>query len=226
MTLCTEPIVGMRCVLQAGMDIDGKPAWACMPFDDDGGGDGSAPVESHTVDGGQAADDGEELSRRDMLAATAAAAAAAVGVRPMQWASAADLSELQLRLAQAGDEGLPTYPILAAQSTVTKLLEDEETFRTMMKIGLPTGNLQMPPQIAFALFKKLEGRVSDPGAFMDAAIEYVEYSRDANDLVALARMSRTNGGGPAAVDDYVDRSMYAARGAAKALQRMVPLLPK
>ena len=47
----------------------------------------------------------------------------------------------------------------------------------------------------------------------------------ANDLVELTRMSRTNGGGPAAVQDYFERALVAARGAAKALDRMVPLLP-
>ena len=38
-------------------------------------------------------------------------------------------------------------------------------------------------------------------------------------------MSRTNGGGPLAVQDYLDRAMFAAKGAGKALDRMVPLLP-
>ena len=95
----------------------------------------------------------------------------------------------------------------------------------MVTIGLPTGSLQMPPQILFNLFKRLEGSTRDPGEFMDAAIEYVEYSRDANDLIELARLTRTNGGGPQALQDYLDRAMAAAKGAARALDRMVPLLP-
>ena len=94
-----------------------------------------------------------------------------------------------------------------------------------IKIGLPTDNLKMPPQLSFSLFRKLESSVSDPGEFMDAAIEYVEYSRDGNDLVELARMARFNGAGPLAIEDYVQRSIVAARGCAKALDRMVPLLP-
>ena len=85
-----------------------------------------------------------------------------------------------------------------------------------------TGQLRMPPNLSFALFKELEPRVKDEGAFMDAAIEYVEYARDANDLFALALLSRTNGGN---VEDYLDRSLVAFRGADKALRRMVPLLP-
>ena len=117
------------------------------------------------------------------------------------------------------------YPILAAQQDVKRLLADEETYRTMVKIGLPTDNLKMPPQLSFSLFRKLESSVSDPGEFMDAAIEYVEYSRDGNDLVELARMARFNGAGPLAIEDYVQRSIVAARGCAKALDRMVPLLP-
>ena len=37
------------------------------------------------------------------------------------------------------------------------LLADEETFRTMVKIGLSnTGELQMPPNLAFSLFKRFE----------------------------------------------------------------------
>lgn len=118
-----------------------------------------------------------------------------------------------------------SYAVLSAQRDVRRLLDDEETFRSMVTIGLPTGSLQMPPQILFNLFKRLEGSTRDPGEFMDAAIEYVEYSRDANDLIELARLTRTNGGGPQALQDYLDRAMAAAKGAARALDRMVPLLP-
>ena len=119
----------------------------------------------------------------------------------------------------------PVFPVLAARASVSKLLEEEETYRTMVTIGLATGNLQMPPLLSFKLFQQLEPSVTDPGTFMDAAIEYVEYARDANDLTELARLSRTNGGDPGAVQDYLDRSLIAAKGAAKALDRMVPLLP-
>ena len=31
MVLCTEPNDAMRCVLQEGLSIDGKPVWACAP---------------------------------------------------------------------------------------------------------------------------------------------------------------------------------------------------
>ena len=85
----------------------------------------------------------------------------------------------------------------------------------------------MPPNLAFSLFKRFEAILppKEAGEFMDAAIEYIEYARDANDLVELARMSRTNGGGPLAVADYLDRAVEAARGANKALDRLVPQLP-
>ena len=116
--------------------------------------------------------------------------------------------------------------IYSAQQEVAKLLADEETYRKMASIGLPMSSIPMPPNLPFTLFKRFEPLVADPGTFMDAAIEYVEYARDANDLVELTRMSRTNGGGPAAVQDYFERALVAARGAAKALDRMVPLLPK
>ena len=35
----------------------------------------------------------------------------------------------------------------------------------------------------------------------------------------------TNGGGPLATQDYLDRAMVAIRGSAKALDKMMPLLP-
>lgn len=48
---------------------------------------------------------------------------------------------------------------------------------------------------------------------------------DSNDLVVLAKMSRTNGG-TSLTADYIDRALEAARGAGRALDRMVPLLPQ
>ena len=95
----------------------------------------------------------------------------------------------------------------------------------VVQLGLPLGTLQMPPNLQFSLFRRLEASVREPGDFMDAAIEYVEYARDANDLLALAQMSRTNGNGAAAATDYLDRALVSLRGAGKALDRMVPLLP-
>lgn len=149
------------------------------------------------------------MSRRALVAA--ATVAAALGGRPTA-SSAADLDS-------------PARRILVARSTTTKLLEDEATFKTMIKIGLATDTLQLPSTLPFTMFKELEPKVADPGEFMDAAIEYVEYQRDAKDLLALAVYSRVNGAGSEAVQDYLDRSLLSVRGADKALQRMVPLLP-
>jgi hypothetical protein len=95
----------------------------------------------------------------------------------------------------------------------------------VLQLGLPLGTLKPPPNLQFALFKRLEASVKDPGEFMDAAIEYVEYARDANDLVELARLGRSNGAPAAAMLDYAERALAAARGAGAALDRMVPLLP-
>mmetsp|Transcript_37965 Transcript_37965/g.91070 ORF Transcript_37965/g.91070 Transcript_37965/m.91070 type:complete len:139 (+) Transcript_37965:1-417(+) len=122
-------------------------------------------------------------------------------------------------------DGATVMPILGAQQNVRKILEDEQTFKTVVQLGLPLGTLQMPPNLQFSLFRGLENKVRDPGDFMDAAIEYIEYARDANDLFQLAQMSRTNGNGIAAAMDYVDRALVSVRGAGKALDRMVPLLP-
>ena len=237
--LTTDPaeMQGMHCVLQEGLhDADGKPIWACLPVDVDQPQQQQQqqqsppghqqqqqrrPPEHHGRQGQPAP------RRRDVIAsaaATAAAASTAAAVRRSA-ASAADLAELANRPRAPAGQGSLVYEVLAAQAAVKKLLDDEDTFRTMVSIGLPTPAGYVPPQLSFSLFKKLEGDASDPGVFMDAAIEYVEYARDASDLVELARLSRTNGAGPAATQDYLDRALIAARGAGKALQRMVPLLP-
>ena len=174
-----------------------------------------------------------------MLVIGAASAAAACAWRPPPLAlsrRAVVGGALASRLFEAPAayaEAAPVLPVLAAQSNLRWLsnADDVATFKTMLKIGLPitpTSQLQTPPIIQFALFKAIEPTLPerDAGPFMDAAIEYVEYARDANDLVELARMSRTNGGGPLATADYLDRACDAARGASKALDRMVPLMPK
>lgn len=167
------------------------------------------------------------LPRRAWLAA--AASSLAVGGSALLPAAAltTDLGALAGRPLGGGGESLATssFEILAAQAAAKKLLDDEETYKTMVTMGLPTSSLSMPPNLPFGLFKKYEPLVKDPDTFMDAAIEYVEYARDGNDLLALARMARTNGGGPSAVKDYVERAFESARGAAKALDRLVPLLP-
>ena len=146
---------------------------------------------------------------------------------PLTAARAADLGSLARQPLKPSDATLPVNPIFAAQQDVRALLADEETFRTMVRIGLNTGALQMPPNLTFNFFKRFEAPLGPEqgGEFMDAAIEYIEYTRDANDLVQLAKMSRTNGGGPVATSDYLDRAIDAARGASRALDRMVRLLP-
>jgi hypothetical protein len=166
-------------------------------------------------------------------------AAAAICSGPQLPSLAADFPAMEARLSsdfkslQSGAvrpapvaAALDAFPILSARRDVSRLLDDEDTFRAMVRIGLPTGTLQMPPIILFNLFKRLEDQSSNPDVFMDGAIEYIEYTRDANDLLELARLSRTNGGGARLVDDYLDRSLDAARGASRALDRMIPLLPK
>lgn len=116
------------------------------------------------------------------------------------------------------------FSILYAQRALDKIVDDESTLRTMLSVGLPL-ETQLPSVITFAQFQSLERSVSDPDTFMDAAIEFIEYSRDARDLVALATLSRTNGAGPAAAADYFDRAMVSIRGARSALKRLVPLIP-
>ena len=55
----------------------------------------------------------------------------------------ADVKSLRSPDSGASAVNAEIFPILAARETVNKLLEDEETFRTMVTIGLPTGSLQM-----------------------------------------------------------------------------------
>ena len=126
----------------------------------------------------------------------------------------------------------PVLPVLAAQSNLRWLsnADDVATFKTMLKIGLPitpTSQLQTPPIIQFALFKAIEPTLPerDAGPFMDAAIEYVEYTRDADDLVSLAIGAKRQNAPLDIVDDYVERAITAAQGAKRAVDRMVPLLP-
>ena len=111
-------------------------------------------------------------------------------------------------------------PVLAAQSNLRWLsnADDVATFKTMLKIGLPitpTSQLQTPPIIQFALFKAIEPTLPerDAGPFMDAAIEYVEYTRDADDLVSLAIGAKRQNAPLDIVDDYVERAIAAAQGA-------------
>ena len=96
-------------------------------------------------------------------------------------AAAANLQELASRPLLGGGESSASASamnIMGAQQEVAKLLADEETYRKMVSIGLPTSSIPMPPSLSFALFKRLEPLVADPGTFMDAAIEYVEYARE------------------------------------------------
>lgn len=209
--LCTEPRdqEGMHCVLQEGLSIEGQPVWACAQVEPPTRRQVRAPPPSMLL----------RLGRRDALTWSAAAA-----LYPPSLGSAADLQALAARPLE-GSASAPASRVRAAQSAATRLLADEETYRVMVQMGMATASLQLPPTLSFAMFKELEPRVADPDIFMDAAIEYIEYMRDAGDLVALAALSRSNGGGAVAMKDYLDRSFVALRGADTALRRMVPLLP-
>ena len=173
-----------------------------------------------------------------MLVIGAASAAAACAWRPPPLAlsrRAVVGGALASRLFEAPAayaEAAPVLPVLAAQSNLRWLsnAEDVATFKTMLKIGLPitpTSQLQTPPIIQFALFKAIEPTLPerDAGPFMDAAIEYVEYTRDADDLVSLAIGAKRQNAPLDIVDDYVERAIAAAQGAKRAVDRMVPLLP-
>ena len=145
----------------------------------------------------------------------------------------AGAAALPMQALAAADVGTSTafLPILAAQSSVKATLADEETFVTLVKLGLPlSGRLQTPPIILFGVFKQLEPLSKDPDAWAVAAVDYVENTRDADDLRALAKaaaqeVARGDTRMAAAVQDYTDRMMVAVRGSAKALEQLVPLIP-
>ena len=75
------------------------------------------------------------LSRRGGIAAAAAALLVSVSTAtaPAAWAS--------------DGAGGAAFPILGAQQNVRKILEDEQTFKTVVQLGLPLGTLQMPPNL-------------------------------------------------------------------------------
>lgn len=135
---------------------------------------------------------------------------------------------------------LPIFPILGAQRTLDKLLAEEQLFRSLIKTGLPTGELQLPPVISPTLFERLASRVRDAEAeaLREAGMCYVREARDVDELVAFAMRSLSLGKQAEAdkrvaeaaareveLDDYLDRAMRAARCASTALARVVTLLP-
>ena len=133
---------------------------------------------------------------------------------------------------------LPIFPILGAQRTLDKLLAEEVVFRSLIKTGLPTGELQLPPVIAPSLFERLASRVRDAEALREAGKCYVREARDADELVAFAMRSLSLGKQAEAekrvaeaasreveLDEYLERAMAAAQRASLALARVVTLLP-
>ena len=99
-----------------------------------------------------------------------------------------------------------------------------------MEASLPVQDLELfqSSQVGFrhAAFRVAERSALPPPMRADTCQSTAfEYQRDAKDLLALAVLGCVNGAGSEAVQDYVDRSLLSVRGADKALQRMVPLLP-
>ena len=178
--------------------------------------------------------------RRDVARATAALLAlAATAVSPLQSRALPEacLNGMMEQRQSLGmdpfappcdvvDPGpLPVYPIFAAQRTVEALLADATTFRSTARLGLPTGELQLPPTLSPTLFERLALAVDDGAALSDAGRSYVMAAYDANELLEFAERTRRGGGGDGEVCEYVDRSIEAARRCSDALSRVVRLLP-
>ena len=200
------------------------------------------------------------VTRNAAMRSAAVALLAAVGTRPVERASALPEECMNGVMEQRQAMGLdpfappctnpdpdrdlpPAYPIFVAERTVEMLLSNEELFRNTVRMGLPTGALQLPPEISLSVFERfaelrVRRVVGAPPAVRDAAaIEadalreagrtYVRAAYDANELVAFAYQGRKAQGraSDAQVSAYVDDALAACRKCEAALRTVLPLLP-
>ena len=119
---------------------------------------------------------------------------------------------------------MATVKILSAEQSVSTLLDRDNVaaLRVALELGLPAfeGKFAAPATVPFEYFQRLELLLPEPrrSEFMEAAIEFCDYNRDVQDLIALANQV----GGPG----YLDRAVPELEGCAKALRTIVPLLPQ
>ena len=104
--------------------------------------------------------------------------------------------------------GLPIYPIVSAQKSVDAVLADSELFRSLVRLGKPTGELQLPPVISMALFERIaELRPESKPVLLSAAKDYVRDSFDANALLTRALELQTERKSDAEVTEAIDASL-------------------
>ena len=120
---------------------------------------------------------------------------------------------------------LPVYPIIAAKRSVDLLLADQESFRNRVRLGLPTGELQLPDLVSPALFDRIAASVTDGDAMRAASKDYFREAYDANEMLQFARAAKADGRPDQDVCALIDASIAAAQRSADALVRIVALLP-
>ena len=169
----------------------------------------------------------EAGSRRSVLRLVLAAAlsgraappAAAVVLLP-KTKEQVEASASRARLLDA----MPTFPLLDAQRSIEMLLADEATYRTVVALGLPTGQLQMPPMIETSVLLGLELRTTDAAVLRAAASEYAVAASKADELLTYAeeaQLQKDSG----AIRQNLDGAFAAVATCKSSLQRMLAVLP-
>mmetsp|Transcript_19573 Transcript_19573/g.35535 ORF Transcript_19573/g.35535 Transcript_19573/m.35535 type:complete len:232 (-) Transcript_19573:187-882(-) len=115
--------------------------------------------------------------------------------------------------------------ILAAQSTVQALLKDKNTVRSMVNAGFSSEALNLPPQIEYDLFLKIENSTSSPRKFRGATYAYIEYAAYAKKDIEKAQLIKKDGGKTRQVEEYVDDALDHVENCRRALAILIPLLP-
>ena len=153
------------------------------------------------------------------LSAQAAPPAAAVVLLP-KTKEQVEASASRARLLDA----MPTFPLLDAQRRIDALLADEAPYRTVVTLGLPTGQLQMPPQIETSVLLGLEFRTTDAAALRAAAGEYALAAAKAEELITYAEEAQLQKDS-AAIGQNLDGAFAAVATCKASLQRMLAVLP-
>ena len=122
--------------------------------------------------------------------------------------------------ARALTAAAPAFPIQAAQGGVDALLADEETFRAIVAMGLPTGSLQMPPRIEKGVFLNLELSATDPTALRAAAEAYTQDAAKAEEYLTYAEGAQLQGDNES-IRANLDAAFAAVQRCKTSLQRVL-----
>ena len=113
-----------------------------------------------------------------------------------------------------------------ARRAIETLIENEDEFRNAVRLSLPTGALQLPPEINPTVFEKWAARcdAADADAMREAGRLYVRSAYDANELITFAYDGRrSKRASDAQVVEYVNGALAACRRCKDALDTMEPL---